>query len=99
MWIFGYGSLVWRVDFPYTEKLIGHIKDYDRQFCHASIDHQGTPEKVNKLSIINETTQLKTHSNHTNILIIVLLNFYSLQPGRVVTLVHSAKPEVTSITH
>lgn len=43
-WIFGYGSLVWNPGFDYDEKVIGFIKDYERVFDLACIDHRGTPE-------------------------------------------------------
>lgn len=45
LWVFGYGSLMWRPGFDFIEQHPAKLIGEHRALCVYSFDHRGTPEK------------------------------------------------------
>jgi len=45
IWVFGYGSLMWRPGFAYEEARHARLTGYRRCFCIYSVYHRGTPAR------------------------------------------------------
>ena len=44
LWVFGYGSLMWKPGFPHDRHGLGLVRGYHRRFCVYSMHYRGTPE-------------------------------------------------------
>lgn len=49
LWIFGYGSLVWRPAFPHERTAPALIEGWTRRFWQGSTDHRGLPENPGRV--------------------------------------------------
>lgn len=44
LWVFGYGSLMWRPGFPFAEMAPALLRGWHRDLCVKSIRYRGTPD-------------------------------------------------------
>ena len=42
LWVFGYGSLMWRPGFVHLERVRARLTGYSRRFCVTSVHHRGS---------------------------------------------------------
>ncbi len=59
VWVFGYGSLVWRPAMAHGQRRAARIEGWARRFWQASTDHRGTPEAPGRvLTLVEAPTTL-----------------------------------------
>lgn len=56
VWVFGYGSLIWRPAMAYAARRAGRIEGWARRFWQSSTDHRGTVDAPGRVLTLVEGT-------------------------------------------
>lgn len=52
VWLFGYGSLIFKADFPFIERRPASIRNWTRRFWQGSHDHRGTEQSPGRVATL-----------------------------------------------
>jgi cation transport regulator ChaC len=52
IWVFGYGSLIWRPGFAFEERCAAFVEGFARRLDQGSPDHRGTHERLGRVATL-----------------------------------------------